>query len=175
MFIYIIVAILAGFGVVYHLSQEPPDWANTSIKLFIALSMLGMYFWVSWNYNRRDETLRWLRDHKDEITDEERYFKDSPFPMKGISKETELRNFRVVTSLIVFTTTHDVGGDLRGGAVRGVVATIWTLIFGWWGFPWGPINTIKALAINFSGGEKQSTNEAILTAEAAFRLEADEQ
>lgn len=27
-----------------------------------------------------------------------------------------------------------------------------TLILGWWGFPWGPIYTIGALATNFTGG-----------------------
>ena len=174
MFIYIIVAILFGIGVILNLFQESPDWANIGVGSSIVLSMIAMFSWVSWNYKRRHETLRWLRDYKDQITDQDQYFKDSPFPTKGISKKTKLRNFKVVTSFVFFTTTHDVGGDLRGSIVRGVIATLWTLVFGWWGLPWGPLNTIQALVVNFSGGEKQTANEAMLTAEAALKLEAGE-
>jgi hypothetical protein len=31
-------------------------------------------------------------------------------------------------------------------------STISTLLFGWWGIPWGPIYSIAALFTNFSGG-----------------------
>jgi hypothetical protein len=27
-----------------------------------------------------------------------------------------------------------------------------SLLFGWWGLPWGPVRTIQALVVNFSGG-----------------------
>jgi len=36
---------------------------------------------------------------------------------------------------------------------KGLIWTIITLLLGWWGIPWGPIYTIKALTTNFNGGK----------------------
>ena len=36
---------------------------------------------------------------------------------------------------------------------KGLVFTLISLLFGWWGIPWGPIYTIGALITNFSGGK----------------------
>lgn len=35
---------------------------------------------------------------------------------------------------------------------KGLGFTLLSLLFGWWGIPWGPIYTIGALITNFSGG-----------------------
>lgn len=35
---------------------------------------------------------------------------------------------------------------------EGAKYTLFSLLFGWWGFPWGPIRTIEGLIINCSGG-----------------------
>lgn len=35
---------------------------------------------------------------------------------------------------------------------RGFGFSMISLLFGWWGIPWGPIFTIGALVTNFSGG-----------------------
>jgi len=174
MYIYVIIALLFGAGVIYNLFQVPRDWADINGGLGMVACMIFMYLWILWNFRRRHQTLRWLRDHKDEITDEERFFRGSPFPDKAISKQTRMRNFKAVTSLIFFTTIHDVGGDLRGGIFRGFIATAWTLVFGWWAIPWGPIRTIQALVTNLSGGEKDTVSFAMNTADAALKLEGGE-
>ncbi len=36
---------------------------------------------------------------------------------------------------------------------RGITFTLISLVFGWWGIPWGPIWTITALGTNFMGGK----------------------
>ncbi len=38
--------------------------------------------------------------------------------------------------------------------------TLITLVFGWWGIPFGPIYSFQALATNFRGG-KNLTNEVV--------------
>lgn len=35
--------------------------------------------------------------------------------------------------------------------------TLLSLLFGWWGIPWGPIYTIGSLHTNFSGGKDVTT------------------
>jgi len=44
--------------------------------------------------------------------------------------------------------------------VPGLSFTAMSLLFGWWGFPWGPIYTIGALATNCGGG-KDVTDEIL--------------
>ncbi len=43
---------------------------------------------------------------------------------------------------------------------KSFIYTLLTLLFGWWGFPWGPIYSIGALITNFGGG-KDVTNAVI--------------
>jgi len=52
---------------------------------------------------------------------------------------------------------------LRGGeSGRGArwTCTLASLLFGWWGIPWGPIFTIQAVAANLGGG-KDVTNDVL--------------
>ncbi len=37
--------------------------------------------------------------------------------------------------------------------LAGLPYTLLSLVFGWWGFPWGPIYTIGSFMTNFSGGK----------------------
>jgi hypothetical protein len=36
---------------------------------------------------------------------------------------------------------------------KGLPWTLMTLVVGWWGIPWGPINTVRSVWTNFKGGE----------------------
>ena len=47
-------------------------------------------------------------------------------------------------------------------------ATAITWVFGWWGFPWGPIYTIGALITNLEGGEQPKDINARLLAHQAW-------
>jgi hypothetical protein len=37
--------------------------------------------------------------------------------------------------------------------LKGMPFSLISILFGWWGIPWGPIWTIETLIINFSGGK----------------------
>jgi hypothetical protein len=41
---------------------------------------------------------------------------------------------------------------------KGLVYSFISLVFGWWGIPWGPVYTIKSFITNFGGG-KNMTDE----------------
>jgi hypothetical protein len=49
-------------------------------------------------------------------------------------------------SKIYFLRAGESAGRYSGGF------TLMSLLLGWWGFPWGPIRTIQALATNAGGG-----------------------
>lgn len=52
----------------------------------------------------------------------------------------------------------------EGTMGRSIGYTIISLLFGWWGIPWGPIYTIAALVTNLSGG-KDVTAEVLGSAQ----------
>lgn len=59
---------------------------------------------------------------------------------------------------IVFMTFRRSSGPIfiRAGQsafLRGLVYTLISLIFGWWGIPWGPVYTIDSIITNCKGGE----------------------
>lgn len=44
--------------------------------------------------------------------------------------------------------------------VRGLGFSLFSFLFGWWGFPWGPVYTIESLWVNFRGG-RDVTNDVL--------------
>ncbi|MGI9244368.1 MAG: hypothetical protein ACR2RV_26450 [Verrucomicrobiales bacterium] len=161
MLIYPILAALFAAGVIANLLRDPPDWPNVWVGGGIALVLISMWLWLKMNVRKWREALDWLGANRRHLTDQPQYFCDSPFPMTPVSKGSKLRNFKVVTSCLVFTSTHDTGADLRSPMARGALASLWTLMFGWWGIPWGPLRTVQALLTNFSGGEVTLVSDAV--------------
>ncbi|HEU4609991.1 MAG TPA: hypothetical protein VFS31_17845 [Chitinophagaceae bacterium] len=48
---------------------------------------------------------------------------------------------------------------------RGLSWSLLSLLLGWWGIPWGPIYTIRTVAVNIGGG-KDVTSEVLAAANA---------
>ena len=65
--------------------------------------------------------------------------------------------FRSVVSVLITTVTTPIQGIFCSDCARkaGLRASIISGIFGWWGVPWGPINTIKEIVRNSMGGERK--------------------
>lgn len=87
---------------------------------------------------------------------------------KGIlvTPETKIIRFQACFSFLVVTVkfpsryfiqNHD--GLLRAGFAYSLI----TLLFGWWGIPWGPIYTVQSLIKNARGGDKQTIAGLIQT------------
>lgn len=83
---------------------------------------------------------------------------------KELNKGAKFVVFQYCFSIIVMTFKR--GSDIyfiKAGdstVKHSIGYTLLTLIFGWWGIPWGPIYTIGALYSNLSGG-KDVTVEVI--------------
>jgi hypothetical protein len=65
----------------------------------------------------------------------------------------------VILSFKRFSSIHFIRpGESAVG--KGLGWSLLALVLGWWGIPWGPIWTIQALWVNFSGG-RDVTNEVL--------------
>jgi len=41
----------------------------------------------------------------------------------------------------------------ENAVIIGLVFSLISMLFGWWGFPWGPVYTVQSLKANFDGGQ----------------------
>lgn len=72
--------------------------------------------------------------------------------------------YQYTISLIVVTMQRSsdiyfISAD-ESGAEKALPFTFVSLIFGWWGLPWGPLRTIRSISCNLSGG-KDVTHEVM--------------
>ncbi len=71
-------------------------------------------------------------------------------------------NYTVSVIIMTFKNASDIhfikGGE--SGISKGLSFTALTILFGWWGIPWGPVYTVQSLYHNFRGG-KNVTNEVL--------------
>ncbi len=171
---FLILAILFGCGFIANVMAESINWAEATTCLSISIAMTGMLVWTRISHARSEKTVSWLLENKHLINDEPQYFRDGPIFDKPISKETKLKSYKIVTSVIFLTTESELGLEIRKGPWACLVATTWTLLLGWWGFPWGPIRTIRALYHNLSGGESMSAAGVILSAQTGWDFERGE-
>lgn len=74
-----------------------------------------------------------------------------------IERGARFVHFQYCVSIIILTfkrssKIHFVrAGESAVG--KGLLYTLVSLLFGWWGFPWGPIYTVGTTVTNFGGGK----------------------
>ncbi|MFA4936211.1 MAG: hypothetical protein WC568_10295 [Candidatus Methanoperedens sp.] len=98
---------------------------------------------------------------------------------KHITLTTEVTQFQACFSFLILTTKSPSRFFIRGQdnlIAIGLVYTLVTLVFGWWGLPWGPIYTLETLYRNIVGGHKQNIGDMLAKIEkATAELEKTEQ
>ena len=85
----------------------------------------------------------------------------------------------IYTISVIFMTYRRGAGGVYCSRCRKKEGFKWTLVsalFGWWGFPWGPIYTLQAIGRNSAGGyQDASLNAGLLKAVAAELMERGDQ
>jgi hypothetical protein len=89
---------------------------------------------------------------------------------RELEKGAKFVIYQYCISVLIFTfrRSSDVYFIRAGESAKeqGVGFTLISLIFGWWGIPWGPIYTLQALATNAKGG-KDVTQEVLASLASA--------
>jgi ankyrin repeat protein len=135
------------------------DFENGIACGVTGILLIGLIFL----FRREDLTttrfVSWLKIHKENIYNERaRYNETSVLP------STVLAQYQVVFSFVIFTTVLSSRMLIDGtGSASGYKYgfSLITLLFGWWGFPWGPIQTLRVLIRNMRGGQKVTVHEMI--------------
>ena len=73
--------------------------------------------------------------------------------------------FTISIIVLTFRRSSDIYFVRAGesAAIKGLPYTLISLLFGWWGIPWGPIYTIGSFFTNLGGG-KDVTAEVLQSA-----------
>lgn len=79
--------------------------------------------------------------------------------------EDTLRQYTVVVGFLALAATFKTHFYAHH---RPLLATLITLLLGWWAFPWGPVRTVRTIVANLRGGTARS--EAQLLAELKLRV-----
>lgn len=88
-----------------------------------------------------------------------------------ISAQPRYAIYRRVVSVLIITHRSGRQGIFCSdcGAKRAYRESLITWIFGWWGFPWGPIHSIRAILTNMLGGEQPALNNfRVVSMQAAY-------
>jgi hypothetical protein len=135
---------------------HPGDAAAQWIIIVLATSAFAF---LRYEERLRDELLAFLAANQAAIRAGTAVYRNQP-----ISYATRLRTCDVVLSFLLASfkipiqrLVSDTGSDrgLRLGS--GLV----TFVFGWWGIPWGPIWTVKALAKNMRSSSDVSIGDVL--------------
>ncbi|HSB74630.1 MAG TPA: hypothetical protein VLC12_03220 [Terriglobales bacterium] len=140
----------------------------------ILLGLSGVLGWALWllfkEHEKSLEFLRWVQTNRQMIQQGWSYYNG-----KKITPRTVVTQYQACVSCLIFTTRFRsprlvVGTDKSQGTA--IIYTLISLLFGWWGFPWGLVYTPQAIYRNLNGGYRESIAELLPKVDAEIaRLE----
>jgi hypothetical protein len=136
-------------GFIVNVANHDVTLGNSVIQLAIAVIGLSGFAFVRHEQRQRTALVAYLIAHRDDVRAGTARYRDVP-----ISYATRIREYDVVVSLLIvslrFPSRPVIVGTESGRAVR-IGCTVVSLVLGWWGFPHGPLWTIRALVRNVRG------------------------
>ena len=141
----------------FALNAYQMDWPNAGLAG--ALCLLALFGW-RFLAHEMELAVQFVVELEGELPD---LLEGEPVEVGGveISDETELRRFPTVVSFILASEQDQSRFVVSGQPTMMIRAGCFltTVVWGWWALPWGPILTLKALAIILAGGVEQSVED----------------
>lgn len=157
-----IILIVAGLflaGALYNFFAPTGDPMEGVAGLAIASLLVGLWLFLLKQDKLNGNFLDWLSKNAITIMSGGSLYNDVL-----ITSEMQITQYQAALSFLVITVKvpsrfHIVGHESSLGAA--CLFTLVSLIFGWWGIPWGPIYTIQSIFSNLNGGHKQKVGDLL--------------
>ena len=162
----LVVAALFLAGLVANIVTDDVTVGDTIIQVAIACVCSASFVFIRRKQRERDAFFEYIVANQDVIRSGKASFRDQP-----LTYATRLHTYELVLSFLVISfrlPTRPVVHGSRAATLR-IGCTLVTLLLGWWGIPWGPIWTIRALARNF-GASATTTIAELLEGPSAVNL-----
>jgi len=158
---YLLFAVAGLFAVGFidntvHGTANPGDAAAQWAIIGLALAA---YWFAAREERLRDELVAFLRANLEAVRAGTARYRGH-----SVSYATRLRTCQIVVSFLVVTfrlpSRLIVDGSDSDRGVRSGCSLV-TFLFGWWGIPFGPILTLRALSRNMRGGDVSTVGELL--------------
>ena len=145
------------FGVILESHSSP-------IEIVFGLSIFALAYYIYYRLWLEEQKVfafvLWLSANRHELQSGVTLIYDGCL----ISLQTKTRQFEACFSFGLITVrfpSRFLFLDKDHVIFMGIIYSLYTFLFGWWGFPWGPVFTIKAIIHNLVGGHK-ATIQALI-------------
>lgn len=155
----LIVGILFLAGAAYNVFGPEPNLTEAIGGSTIAAVLIALYFAVRYHEKQADEFQGWLTHNVNAIERGGALYRDVL-----VTPATVLTRYQVAMSFLIVTFKFPTRIYIVGHHATVAVAatcTLISLIFGWWGIPWGPIYTVQIVTRNVRGGFSETVAERL--------------
>jgi hypothetical protein len=108
----------------------------------------------------KDPLLGWILDNKTVLENGG----SADYRGHPIRRDTPLIRYCWVLSVVTLSIKSPgkwMASDTGRSNLTRVLSTLFNLLFGWWGIPWGPIFTVQSLLINLGGQWRMSVSDVL--------------
>lgn len=138
-------------------------WYTAQYMLALPLTVftLAFLFAIFYFYGaelKSKEFHRWLKEHWSEISHD-----GAMWNGRLITPRTEFVQFSACISVIVYSFKLNSQWSIReqDEFVPKTICTTLSILFGWWGFPTGPVWTWQSIVENLQGGSSMKAEELL--------------
>jgi hypothetical protein len=140
-------------------TKKNPRYDEACAGFCIGAVLLGLAYAMRTQSEQERAFDEWLLGNVENV-----YKSSAEYDGVLISAETKLVQYETALSFLIVSfkvpTRHYIVGE-RSAVAASVICSVTSLVFGWWGLPWGPIYTVGVLSSNSLGGKRQTIAERL--------------
>jgi hypothetical protein len=155
----LVVGLLFLAGSAYNLFGPEPNSAEAIAGLTIGVALVGLFAFLRVQQRQAGDFHGWLSSNADSIRAGKARYQGVP-----ITPATVLARYRMALSFLVMSyriSTRPYIVDHDATAAVATVCSAASLLFGWWGIPWGPVYTFQSLSSNLRGGLRYTVGDVL--------------
>ena len=167
MWAMLVVGMLFLAGAVYNVVGPEPNPTEAIVGAAIAAILIAVFFTTRYHQKQAEEFEGWLAHNVNAIEHGSALYRDVL-----VTPATVLTRYQIAVSFLIVTFKFPTRIYIVGHHATGLVAascTLFSLVLGWWGIPWGPIYTVQVVTRNVRGGFTQTVGERLSTLPAFVR------
>jgi hypothetical protein len=163
----VVVGTMFAMGALYNIFANGLISGNAAADVLLSSACFWLFSFMKQEQHQIGEFHEWLVRNATALRSGK-----VPYRTVQLDMDSEVTHFQAAFSFLVVTFTvrsrpYVVGHDdiLLNATKYG----IYSLLFGWWGLPWGPVKTVAALAVNGSGGRRLRIRDLLADAQGDTR------
>jgi len=156
----LVVGLLFAAGALYDVLGPEPDAAEATAAGLIAATLIGLFFATRWHRKEAREFQAWLTENTEAIKRGGARYRTDIL----VTPATEITRYQLALSFVIMSykvPTRIYVVDHHSTGLVGGVCTALSLVFGWWGIPWGPVFTVQAISRNVRGGLRHTVGDLL--------------